>query len=103
MRERAAELGGRTLVLGPLSSTGPWCRMLPILDRLNRSPRSTEHPHTGGVMTSRDVVIADDHPMFRDGLRALLGDRCPVSQVDRGGHDRQAGRGAGRELRRTSC
>ena len=57
MRERAAELGG------------------PLSDRVagvgHHGVRAPADP--GVVMTDLRVVIADDHPVFRSGLQALLG------------------------------
>ena len=67
MRERAAELGGRLLV-----EAGP-----------EGAPGSRHAPARGSDVSGEPirVLVADDHPVFRDGMRALLGSAPEVEVV----------------------
>lgn len=67
IRERAAELGGACQITSPMGGGGP-------------GTGSASHTK-GGIMVDRlSVVIADDHPIFRGGMRALL-NSAPDMQV----------------------
>ena len=53
-------------------------------------------------MTLR-VLVADDHPMYRGGIRAALADVDDIEVVARGRRRRRGCRSAATGWRRTSC
>ena len=61
MQERSAELGGTcTVAPAPAGGTRVWARLPVHVQRI--------------VMSAGEfsVLIAEDHPVFRDGLKALI-------------------------------
>ena len=87
MRERAAELGGTCA-----SSAAPGGG--------TRRPRALPVGTARGVTATEPirVLIADDHPVFRDGLRALLDADAGHRGGRRGRERRRGGRAGAREL-----